>query len=84
MDFSSFKGEIHEALFSQLNEYSVLRPCQEKALEKGLLERKNLLVCSPTASGKTLVAEIAAINSILKTGKKAVYIVPLRSLASEK
>ncbi|MBW2980166.1 DEAD/DEAH box helicase [Candidatus Woesearchaeota archaeon] len=61
-----------------------LRPCQTKAVDKGLLERKNLLVCTPTASGKTLIAELAAISSILKGLGKAVYIVPLKALASEK
>ncbi|MFH1052799.1 MAG: DEAD/DEAH box helicase [Candidatus Woesearchaeota archaeon] len=61
-----------------------LRPCQKKALEKGLLDLKNLLVCTPTASGKTLIAEIAFINSISKGIGKAVYIVPLKALANEK
>ncbi len=83
MDFSSFEKKIHSALFKEIKNLSP-RPCQKKALKQGLLEKSNILVCSPTASGKTLVAEIAAINSILKTGKKAIYIVPLKSLASEK
>ncbi|PIN81914.1 hypothetical protein COV11_00635 [Candidatus Woesearchaeota archaeon CG10_big_fil_rev_8_21_14_0_10_30_7] len=56
-----------------------LRPAQEKALNAGLLDRKNLLICTPTASGKTLVAEIAFNNN-----KKSIYIVPLIALASEK
>jgi len=48
------------------------------------LEGKNMLVCSPTASGKTFVAELAGIKRILEDGGKMVYIVPLKSLASEK
>jgi len=56
-----------------------LRPAQEKALNAGLLDRKNLLICTPTASGKTLVAEIVFNNN-----KKSIYIVPLIALASEK
>ncbi|GAH34802.1 unnamed protein product, partial [marine sediment metagenome] len=58
--------------------------CQVKSIKKGLLERKSLLVCTPTASGKTLIAELAAIRSILKGFGKAIYIVPLKALASEK
>ncbi len=58
---------------------SLLRPAQEKAINAGLLERKNLLICTPTASGKTLIAEIAFNNS-----KKSIYIVPLIALANEK
>ena len=61
-----------------------LRPSQKKAIDAGLLEKKNLIVCTPTASGKTLIAELAMLSSVLKEGKKAIYIVPLRSLATEK
>lgn len=63
---------------------SELRPCQEKAVNAGILEGKSLLVCTPTASGKTLVAEFAALKSILDASGKAVYIVPLVALANEK
>ena len=60
-----------------------LYPPQAEAVEKGLLEGKNLLAAIPTASGKTLLAELAMLKSIL-AGGKALYIVPLRALASEK
>jgi len=49
-----------------------------------LLEGKNLLVCTPTASGKTLIAELAMLNAILNGKGRAVYISPLKALASEK
>ena len=61
-----------------------LRPAQEKSVKAGLLEGKNLLVCTPTASGKTLVAELAAIKSIIEREGKTIYIVPLKALATEK
>jgi len=60
-----------------------LYPPQAEAVEKGLLEGRNLLAAIPTASGKTLLAELAMLKSILNGGK-ALYIVPLRALASEK
>ncbi|MCK4433431.1 MAG: DEAD/DEAH box helicase [Methanomicrobia archaeon] len=59
-----------------------LFPPQKEAVQKGLLEGKNLVLAIPTASGKTLVALIAILNHI-KNGGKAVYIVPLRALAEE-
>lgn len=63
---------------------SEFRPAQVKAINAGLLEGKNILVCTPTASGKTLIAELAALKCILEKKSKAVYIVPLKALASEK
>src|SRR3989338_3200525 len=61
-----------------------LRPCQLKALDRGLLSSASLLICTPTASGKTLVAEIAMMNAIENHAGKTVYIVPLKALANEK
>ncbi len=63
-----------------------LYPPQADAIGRGLLEGKNLVAAIPTASGKTLLAEFAMLESILDENKpgKALYIVPLRALASEK
>jgi len=63
--------------------YPSLYPPQEMALSQGILEGKSLLVTTPTASGKTLIA-MMAILKIIEKGKKAVYLTPLRALASEK
>ena len=60
-----------------------LNPGQRKALESGLLETGNFVVAAPTASGKTLLAEMKILD-IVKKNKKALYIVPLRALANEK
>lgn len=61
-----------------------LYPPQTEVIKKGLLENKNLLISIPTASGKTLMAEFAMLKSIIERGGKALYIVPLKALASEK
>jgi helicase len=45
---------------------------------------KNVVVSVPTASGKSLVAYLALLRNFLTTGRKGIYIVPLRALASEK
>ena len=60
-----------------------LYPPQAEAVKKGFLDGKSLLAAIPTASGKTLLAEMAMLKSIAEGGK-AIYIVPLRALASEK
>lgn len=61
-----------------------LYPPQEEAVNAGALEGKNLILASPTASGKTLVAEFCALKHILERNGKVVYLSPLRALASEK
>jgi helicase len=61
-----------------------LYPPQEEAIRVGALEGKNLVLASPTASGKTLVAELCALKHILEKNGKALYLTPLRALASEK
>ncbi len=61
-----------------------LYPPQAEAVRLGIFEGKNILAAIPTASGKTLIAEFAMLNSILNKGGKALYIVPLRALANEK
>jgi len=60
-----------------------LYPPQEACVEAGLFSGKNLLIAIPTASGKTLVAEMAMHHQVANGGK-CLYIVPLRALASEK
>jgi replicative superfamily II helicase/intein/homing endonuclease len=64
--------------------YDSLYPPQEDAIRAGVLEGKNLVLASPTASGKTLVAELAALKSVLERDGKVLYLTPLRALASEK
>jgi len=56
-----------------------LYPPQAEAVEKGLFDN-NILAAIPTASGKTLLSELAMLSAI-RSGGKALYIVPLRALA---
>jgi helicase len=60
-----------------------LYPPQEEAVEAGVAEGESVVAAVPTASGKTFVAEIAMLSAV-EDGGKALYIVPLRALASEK
>ncbi|AOV94602.1 hypothetical protein AQV86_01595 [Nanohaloarchaea archaeon SG9] len=61
-----------------------LNPPQRMAVDQGLMEGEDMIVASPTASGKTFIAELAMVNQVKENGKTAVYIVPLKALASEK
>ncbi|MEM2998069.1 MAG: DEAD/DEAH box helicase, partial [Thermoproteota archaeon] len=64
--------------------FKTLYPPQEQAVEAGLFKGENLLLAVPTASGKTLVAQLAAIHKLENEGGKTVYLVPLRAIAWEK
>ena len=80
---SSPLPEHIEELLSALG-YKDLFPPQQEAIDRGVLERKNILISTPTASGKTLIALMAALHTIITTGLKVVYLSPLRALAFEK
>ena len=64
--------------------YDKLYPPQADAIAAGALLGKNIVLASPTASGKTLVAELAILKKITEGQGKALYLTPLRALASEK
>lgn len=76
---------IPDALKQRYRESGIteLYPPQAACIDKGMLAGKNLLVAIPTASGKTLIAEMAMHHHIA-AGGKCLYIVPLKALASEK
>lgn len=61
-----------------------LYPPQEDAVKTGVLNGNNLVLASPTASGKTLIAEICALKHILEKSGKVLYLTPLRALTWEK
>jgi len=69
--------------YCEANGILELYPPQAACIEKGMLAGKNLLVAIPTASGKTLIAEMA-MHYHIANGGKCLYIVPLKALASEK
>ncbi|MFP8953432.1 ATP-dependent DNA helicase [Natrialbaceae archaeon A-arb3/5] len=60
-----------------------LYPPQAEAVDAGATDGENLVAAVPTASGKTMIAALSMLSAV-KRGGKALYIVPLRALASEK
>jgi helicase len=69
-------------LVKEANGFSTFNPMQQKVLDAPW-QTHNLVVASPTASGKTIIAELVGLESILNRKKKAMYTGPLRALASE-
>lgn len=77
--------QLPENIKSALKEWGIkeLFPPQLEVVNKRLVSSGNFVLAAPTASGKTLAAELAMLNELLNGGK-IVYIVPLRALAAEK
>ena len=70
-----------------INEWGIesLHPPQAESM-KPIFSGNNALIAIPTASGKSLIAYIAILRRLLleDIGSRAVYIVPLKALATEK
>ena len=62
-----------------------LHPPQKQSIEP-IFMGKSALIAIPTASGKSLIAYMGILRKLLleEVGSKAVYIVPLKALATEK
>jgi len=75
------RDEIAEAFFATIpfDPY----PVQEEALLSWFTEEQGVLLCAPTGTGKTLIAE-AALFEALKLGKQAYYTTPLIALTDQK
>ncbi len=84
--------DIHNDLLSQYIRGLVFRPkhpivelfpSQKASLNK-VLSDSGAVVCLPTSSGKTRIAEIAILDTFIKDNSaKVLYIAPFRSLAYE-
>lgn len=75
------RDEIAQAYFDSLpfDPY----PVQEEALLAWFTEQQGVLVCAPTGTGKTLIAEAAVFES-LKLDKTTYYTTPLIALTDQK
>ncbi|QHS16673.1 DEAD/DEAH box helicase [Halopenitus persicus] len=77
--------DLHPALADRVeSRFEELLPVQSLSVRNGLLEGDDQLVVSATATGKTLVGELAGIDRALKGEGTLLFLVPLVALANQK
>ncbi|MHA1267832.1 MAG: DEAD/DEAH box helicase [Candidatus Helarchaeota archaeon] len=79
--------DIPESVIRRIKQlgFSKLTEVQKLAVEKGLFEGNNLVISAPTNTGKTFIAELAALVAAKRiVNKRTFYLVPLKAIAEEK
>jgi len=77
--------DLHPGVQGLLEDrFETLLPVQSLSVEAGLTEGDDQLVVSATATGKTLVGEMAGLHRALSGNGKMLFLVPLVALANQK
>ncbi|SEO56172.1 helicase [Halogranum amylolyticum] len=77
--------DLHPKLQQQVeSRFETLLPVQSLSVRNGLFDGDDQLVVSATATGKTLVGELAGVDRALKGNGKLLFLVPLVALANQK
>ena len=77
--------DLHPGIKDLLSDrFETLLPVQSLSAENGLLDGEDQLVVSATATGKTLVGEMAGVHRHLSGKGKFLFLVPLVALANQK
>ncbi|WP_436935370.1 DEAD/DEAH box helicase [Halovenus marina] len=76
---------LHPGIQSRVEErFDTLLPVQSLAVENGAVDGQDQLVVSATATGKTLIGEMAGLDRALNGEGKLLFLVPLVALANQK
>ena len=77
--------DLHPGMGELLaDRFETLLPVQSLAVHGGALDGEDQLVVSATATGKTLIGEMAGIDRLLRGEGKTLFLVPLVALANQK
>ena len=85
MEIDSLKSyDVPDFIIGKVKAKGILKlnPAQVNTVKAGLFEDKNMIVCTPTGSGKTLLATFLISRKVKRS--KVIYLVPLKALANEK
>ncbi|NIO49210.1 MAG: DEAD/DEAH box helicase [Candidatus Aminicenantes bacterium] len=83
--YCEYPPEVHPALAEALKEKGFLKLYTHQHLSWRLLkEGKNIIVVTPTASGKTLCYNLPVLEAILKDpSSRAIYLFPTKALSQD-
>jgi DEAD/DEAH box helicase domain-containing protein len=82
--FAPMPSDMHPALKRAMARRGVQRLYSHQAESWGLVRAgENLVVATPTASGKTLCYNLPVLDRVLKDGAKALYLFPTKALAQD-
>ncbi|MFW6131749.1 MAG: DEAD/DEAH box helicase [Candidatus Aminicenantaceae bacterium] len=84
-NFKEYPSDVHSSLIKALNKkgFHKLYSHQYNAWKR-LKEGKNIVVVTPTASGKTLCYNLPVLDSILKnSSNRAIYLFPTKALSQD-
>ena len=83
--FREYPPEVHPELVGTLKEKGFTKLYTHQHLSQELLkEGKNIVVVTPTASGKTLCYNLPVLDTILKTpSARAIYLFPTKALSQD-
>lgn len=83
--YQDYPPQIHPALIKSLKEKGFLKLYTHQYLSWKLLqEKKNIIVVTPTASGKTLCYNLPVLNAILQEpSRRAIYLFPTKALSQD-
>jgi len=83
--FSDYPAGLDPCLADALREHGFERPYEHQAVAiNAALQGKNVVIVTPTASGKTLCYNLPVLNTLLASGEtKALYLFPTKALAQD-
>ncbi len=83
--YGKFNELLDRRIVSALKERGINRPyLHQEAAVSGVLDGRNIVIVTPTASGKTLCYNLPVLNAIVKNSEtRAMYMFPTKALSQD-
>ncbi len=84
-EFAEFPKSIHPDLISKLKERGITKLYSHQATAiDAILQKKNVVVVTPTASGKTLCYNVPVLNTLIENSEaRSLYLFPTKALSQD-